>query len=87
VAVETDCPVLDLESAPLELVPQPEQREVLGLGLEHYVEVASAGGVTEKVLEAERVDEIGVGAELRENQAPLDTPPIAALALLDVEAR
>ena len=64
----TTCP------ARLELLAQAQQREVLRLGLEHHVEVEAGGGVAQEVLERERVDQVGVGAELREDERALDPP-------------
>lgn len=54
---------------------------MLRLSLQHDVEVARPRRVPEEVFEADRVDEVRVGAQLRQN----DPAPLAALALFDVQ--
>src|ERR671910_407887 len=49
-----------------ELLAQPQQRQVLGLGLEHDVEVQAGRGLAQEVLERDRVDHVGMRAQLGE---------------------
>ena len=62
-------------------------REVLRLRLEHHVEVALAGHVEHEALEADRVDQVRVGPQLRQHDLSLYAAPAAELAGLSVEAR
>ena len=46
-----------------------------------------AGRVAQKPLEADRIDEIGVRAELRQHETPLNSPPTPNAALFHVQSR
>src|SRR5215204_4032479 len=58
-----------------ELFAQAQERQVLRLRLEHHVEVEPRGGLTHEVLEADRVDQVGVRAQLGQDDRALDPPP------------
>src|SRR3954449_4043414 len=63
---------------PPQLLTQAQQREVLALGLQHDIERAYSVDLGEELPERDRVDKIGVGAQLREH--PLGHGPAADLA-------
>src|SRR4051812_42118807 len=73
---------VELEPAGGELVAQAQKREVLGLRLQHHVEVEARRRLAHEVLERDRVDEVGVGAKLRQDPGALDAPADALLLLL-----
>src|SRR5919199_4409862 len=62
---------VEVDAAGRQLLAQPQEGEVLGLGLEHDVEVEAGGGLAEEVLEPDRVDEVGVRAQLRQHPRAL----------------
>src|SRR3954451_12213038 len=68
---------------PPELVTKSQQREVLALGLEHDVELARPCRLREELAEGDRVDQIGVGAQLRQHPFADGAPADLACALLE----
>src|SRR5690606_3922797 len=64
VAVEDD-------AARGELLAQAQEGQVLALGLEHDVELEARRRLAHEVLEADRVDEVGVGAQLGQDEPRL----------------
>lgn len=58
-----------------QLLAEPDERQILGLRLEHHVEVAVARDLVQEALEAGGVHEVGVRAQLGKHQTALDPPP------------
>jgi hypothetical protein len=70
-----------------ELLAQAQERQVLGLGLEHDVHLEAGRGARDELLEADRVDEVRVARAAGEHERALHPPAHLLLALLHVRAR
>lgn len=69
------------------MLTEAQERQILSLGLQHHVEVATPADGTDEVLEADRVDQIGMSAQLWEHGAADGPPSVPDRAVLDVETR
>jgi hypothetical protein len=73
----------DLGRKPLQILAQPQHRQVGGLGLDHDVERRQAAGRGDKGGELERVDVVGVLAQARRDNPPRLAAPLRNNVRLD----